>query len=71
MTKLKNYIFSFKSPLSVKIDSLGTKEQGLPPLKSYDPGSGGRVMSLDKLEGFFIFIYKINYQQTWQCGDWN
>lgn len=55
----------------MKIDSLGTKEQGLPPLKSYDPGSGGRVMSLDKLEGFFIFIYKINYQQTWQCGDWN
>ena len=46
-----------------------TKNEGLPPKKSYDPSSRGQLMLHDKLEKFYLVFYKTYCQQTSQSGD--
>ena len=51
--------------VSIKVDTVVTQGEGLPPTKSYNPWLINHMMSCDKLGTFYLLFYKTNYQHTW------
>ena len=61
----KSFISTSVKPINIRLGTMVTKGEGLPPTRLHNPEQLGHIMSRDKLEMFHLSFHKTYKHKTW------